>query len=471
MKNLLEKYLNEVCSYIKCKDIHTDIKQELKSHIEELSEYHISNGLNENDAMEKAINAMGTSSDVGRKINEQHKPQINWLIIALTSVICLFGTAIIFICSKFDNDIISFGNYALYSIIGLAVLITTYFMEYTKLKKIPFILFGTGFIISFATIFLGNRINGTFNYFKVGSLVINISPFICLLFLISFSTLVDKYKAKGGLCILKLIIIGAITFIPFCVFPDISSLIILLISYIIILFVAISKEHFGGNKKIQTILFVSFCLLSVFAITLILLIAQPHRLQKILTFFAGGYNDPQGSGWIMVMANKVLDASNWVGHSTPLPEGSLEYILPGITSEYALLNIISHFGIIAGVSLIIVIAILIIRLFITSHKINNSFGFYIAISISSFLSIQFILNILMNFNLIPFSAISMPFVSYGGSSYIVNMFLVGIILSIWRKNNIISSDGTPVQTIRNFISVENGKLIIDFNVIKNNNIN
>ncbi len=450
---------------MKCKKIHNDVKQELKSHIEELYEYNISKGLSEKSAMENAIKEMGNSSEVGMKINEQHKPQTNWVIIALTMIVALFGTAIMFVSSKFDNGIISFSHYILYAIMGVGLLIGTYFFDYTLLKKSPYVPLGIGFVIFVATIFLGVQVNGAYHYIRLVSQYINASPIISLLFLISFIAFIDKYKASGFIGIVKLILIGGLTFIPFLSFPDIASASILLVTYAIILLTAILKGHFGGNKKVQAISIIIFGIIVVGLVALFLIIESPHRLQRIITFFAGGYNDPANSGWIMVMADKVLNSSNWIGVAEPLVEGNIDYILPGITDVYVLLNIMSHFGIIAGIILIAIVALLIARMFVTSYKIKNSFGLYISIGASSLLAVQFVLNILMNFNLIPFSDIIMPFVSYGGTWYIFNMLLIGLVLSVWRRNNIIANDGTIVETACNFIEMENGKLIIDFNLI------
>ena len=63
----------------------------------------------------------------------------------------------------------------------------------------------------------------------------------------------------------------------------------------------------------------------------------------------------------------------------------------------------------------------------------------------------------------------MPFVSYGGSGYIVCMALVGIILSVWRRNNLISyktEENATITSSKNLISFTDGKLVIDFNAWK-----
>jgi len=468
LNNLLDKYLNEVCSFIKCKSIHNDIKEELKSHIDELSECYIVKGFSENDALSRAIAEMGSSADVGRKINDQHKPQTNWTMILLTSIIAIIGIAIMYVSSNFEgHHAVNFERHLFFVVIGFCLLGTMYFFDYSKLKKYPYHFLVFGFLVFILTLFSGTYVNGSIRYFRIGSLylpsIISSSGLICLSSIIGFSGLIDRYKASGGIGILKLIIIGGMTFIPLVMFPDISTAFVLLLSYAVILLVAVTRGNFGGNKKVQILSLVGIGVLFVLIPITIMIVTSPYRLQRIISFFEGGYNDPQGYGWVMVMADKLLAASNWVGEANPIAEGTVSNVMPGLTSEYVLLNIITHFGIIAGIVLIGVVALLIVKMFVTSSKIKNDFGFYISMMASTYLAAQFILNILMNFNLVPSSSYTLPFVSYGGSAFIVNMIFVGIILSVWRRNNIITKDkGFPMNKVNKFLKIEDGKVILDF---------
>lgn len=79
------------------------------------------------------------------------------------------------------------------------------------------------------------------------------------------------------------------------------------------------------------------------------------------------------------------------------------------------------------------------------------------------ISAQFLISILINFNLFPLMGINMPFVSYSGTGYVINMALIGIVLSVWRRNNLISNkdNGLTIPSGKDIISYQDGKLIID----------
>ena len=137
--------------------------------------------------------------------------------------------------------------------------------------------------------------------------------------------------------------------------------------------------------------------------------------------------------------------------------------MPSITTNYVLINVIATLGWVVGIVLVLVIAVFIGRMFVTTKKIKNDYGFYLSLGACTILSVQFIISVLMNFNLFPLMGVSLPFISYGGTGYIASMALVGIILSIWRRNNLVgASPKTSARSTSKFIKFEDGKLIINF---------
>ena len=109
------------------------------------------------------------------------------------------------------------------------------------------------------------------------------------------------------------------------------------------------------------------------------------------------------------------------------------------------------------------------KMFITSNKIKNSFGFYLSLVSCVMLTVQFVINVLINFGLCPYIDVSLPFISYGGTNYLTNMIYVGLILSVWRKNNILPRTQRNFSTKEKMIMFVDNKLIIDFGLNKSKN--
>ena len=79
--NKIEEYIETVCSLVKNKDVHSDLKLELEDHLETLKEEFISSGASEEKAADKAIAHMGEASIIGRQLNATHKAKLDLKIL------------------------------------------------------------------------------------------------------------------------------------------------------------------------------------------------------------------------------------------------------------------------------------------------------------------------------------------------------------------------------------------------------
>lgn len=470
MSKIIDGFITDVCSYIKYKGVHKEVKDELTLHIEELTESYINKGLPEDEAERKAISDMGNAAEIGEKLNKQHRPQTEWSLVVLTAVVSIFGILVMYVSSKFERYPVSFTKYILHVVLGIAVLATMYFADYIKLKKYPGILFFAGIFMLVFCLFFGREYNGVKNWIGIGSISISVNSVAGILFVTSFCGFLEKYQGEGFVGIVKTLLWGFCSMVFFIMQPSMSMVFILFVTYIVVLLRAISLNHFDGNKKIQMISILSFGGVSALLAFVFLLFKSPHRIDRMLMFWNNGAEDPSGSGWIYAMADKLLKSSSIIGEATPLSEGSIDWVMPSITTDFVLVNLINSFGWIVGIALILIIAIFIVRMFITSNKIKNSFGFYLSMISCVMLTAQFVISILMNLGLCPYIDVSLPFISYGGTNYIVNMIYVGLILSVWRKNNILAKSQRNINAKDKMITFIDNKLIIDFGVNKSKDV-
>ncbi len=461
MNKKIKAFLDEVCIHINCKSAHQDIREELYEHINELKEENYKNGYDDEQALDLAISAMGSTDEIGTKLNHQHKPQMEWSILILTAIIAVIGAVIMFSSSKFvGGQTISFSRYIVLSAIGVSTMIALYFFDYTKLKKNSIAFYISGILLIVITLLIGIQMNGLKRWLPIGSYSISVPELASLLFLIAFAGFLEKYRMKGVFGIIKLMIYGAFTSFLFILMPSASTAFIMTITYAVILLTAVKRNHFGENKKMQ--------LLSLFAggavsvgFLIYNVIANPYQLERFMAYLSGNA-DPAGENYYQYMANTWLSLSNWFGKSEATFQGYGLDMMPNVTGEYVLVNVIATLGWVAGLILILLIGIFIVRMFMTIKKVRNSYGFCLALSACIMLSAQFLLNILMNFSLFPSANFNMPFVSYGSTGYVINMAFVGIILSVWRRNNLISYTEDTIKTPseKSIISFSDGKLII-----------
>ena len=469
MSRITDGFIAEVCSCIKYKGVHKDVEDELSLHIEELKENYIAEGLSDEEAEKKAVINMGNATEIGEKLNRQHKPQTEWSLVILTAIISIFGILVMYVSSGYENQPVSFSKHVFHIAVGIIALIGIYFTDYTKLKKHPGIIYLAGVLLLLYCMMFGVSINGVKSYLSVGWFSVSASALSAILFLIAFCGFTDKYHGEGFVGIVKLALWGVGSIILYVLQPSMSTALMILIAYAVVIVRAISVNHFEGNKKVQMISVLTCGGISLLS-ALIALLGSPYRMQRIIAFWNSGANDPQGSGWIFHMADKIRHSATLIGKGTPIAEGSIDWIMPEISTDFAFLNLINNFGWVVGIALIIFIAIYIVKMFIISNKVKNSFGFYLSLVSCVMLTVQFVISVLINLGLCPYIAVSLPFISYGGSNYLTNMIYVGMILSVWRKNNILPKTQRNVNLKEKMITFADNKLIIDFGSHKQKNI-
>ncbi|GKU26694.1 FtsW/RodA/SpoVE family cell cycle protein [Clostridium folliculivorans] len=423
--NLFDKFAEEVCSQIKCTEVHKEIKEELTCHLQDIREEYIAQGSSFQEASKFAISHMGDSEKIGFDLNKIYKKTPEYKTLIICSLFIAFGLFIQFSIFKNAPEVRSYNSYIrmiLFTILGGILGIATYFFDYRKLEKYSWHIFiGANIILIFPLLF-GVSIYGMSRTHILGiSFDINLSAVI--LYSISFSGLFPRlYSSKlGVLKILALII--------FCGYlltlggNHVTLIIFFVLSIVQLIYTGLEKKYV-------------FSLLGIVSAALaILLISSPYRLRRLLVFinFEQFKDD---TGYINNIIYELMRASNIFGNGV-----SKEIIssTPVINQDLIYIYIIYTFGWIVGLTLFALVIFFIVNLFKTSTSIKSIYGKTLFKGISSIFAVEFLLSILTNLNLFPIVSISMPFLSNSGNASFINMFLVGLICSIYGRKNLSKS--------------------------------
>jgi len=199
--------------------------------------------------------------------------------------------------------------------------------------------------------------------------------------------------------------------------PHLSAAALIGMSTIIILFVA-------GAKMAHLL---SLGLLGIAAVA-VLTITEGYRMRRYLSFI-DPWSDIQDSGYHIVQSLYALGSGGLIGvglgHSRQkffyLPEPQTDFIFAIIGEEL---------GFLGAVFVIIMFVFLIWRGYRTAIAAPDLFGKFLAAGITTFIALQFIINIAVVTASMPVTGMPLPFISYGGSSLIITMTQVGILLNI-----------------------------------------
>ena len=451
----IKDFLEKVCNEIKYKPIREEISKELENHIEESKEAYIHKGESEEIAINKAIADMGDAEVIGKTLNKIHKPKLDYKLIILLLILLCFTFLVVGI--KTTSHVFSEGEgpffvkTIVYLIIGFILGLAIYFMDYTKIAKYSNYIYIVSSILIIYTVISSHHLINGIPYLNIGNIYIPINRVVMPLFLISFIGFIQnvgKHKVEFRVLdletiqidksLIKIIILSVFSLLLLASIPSLTSAFILGIAYMIIATVKIIKD---SHKKVTNLLKLYGVIFALGIICIISLTTAPYRLERIVTTFYPE-TDPEGAGWLGINRKLIIESASMFGEAEDM-SNALDLFDAG--TQFAFISILAHYGWIVAILLIVTIILISIKLIINSIKVKDAYGKMIIIGISYLFIFQSVFNVLMNLNLWFESGFELPFVSYGGTGLIMNMACLALVLSIYRRKDIlISSDNKKI---------------------------
>lgn len=433
--NKVCEFLDSVCSKIRCREVRADIRDELSSHIDSLISEYKTEGMSDNDAENLAIKQMGSSEQLGIMLDAVHRPFTDIILFILLLIVAAFGIVGMYFCQTPELGS-SFAHFLCFAAAGAAVLLCAYFFDYTLLEKFALPIYVVSVALCFFTALFSVRTNGRATFLTVFGITASADIFIPL-FCISFAGILSKLRTFGAKGLILAAAAAAFTFIPLFLMPSMRLIFIMCICYTLMLCFSYANTGLIKQKALRiSIICAGGAIICFFA-------AYP----AVVRYFAHG-NSYLGSAIKFRIENAAAFGAS----------GAASYTLPSAATDFALVSFFARLGIVPGCILIAAIFALILRLITCAFKIKNPFGNILAAGAAAALSVQFIIGISVNLGIYPVCSAVIPFISYGGTSYISCMLLAGLILSARRRDNILplrrETDGR--------INFSQGKLTIDF---------
>ncbi|MCK9268619.1 MAG: FtsW/RodA/SpoVE family cell cycle protein, partial [Alkaliphilus sp.] len=349
MHKYIFQFLNDVCEQIKYKSTHGHISEELQCHIGKLADKYIENGMDENEAVKKAVKQMGDPVDIGRKLDKIHRPKTEWSIISLIGVMISIGGIVLF--SIASDGFLMIGShqlirYAIYILLGIGICVFFYFFDYTKLEKYSLHIFIGAIVFLFVSTKFGLKLNGI-PYVKIGAFSFAVVPIALPLFFILLSGIANKWATGNIRHIFKLLGLAAIAAIFSCfIQPSVSVFMLLIAGFLVIITIAIMGKTFKGNRKKFLLSIYGFLTTSFILMLMNIIWRKPYIKARLLTFLNPGL-DPDGEGYINVALVKLLSTAKLLGKNDNLYlnfEGVKTLALPEASTDFIFTYIISAFG-------------------------------------------------------------------------------------------------------------------------------
>ena len=346
------------------------------------------------------------------------------IVISILGLIMIYSSSYVWAEYKFDDPYKYLKTQLLFLVVGYILMITVSHIPYSKYLDKANIIFGVCFLLLILVLIpgVGTVRNGSRSWFGIGGFGIQPSEFMKLgliLFTAKYLSHNEKILNNIKQGVLPILIILFLVFGLIMLQPDFGTGVIIVMGIIALLFVA------GVNMSF----FVKMGFLGIMGIVILIVVA-PYRMKRIVSFL-NPWSDPLGSGFQIIQSLYAIGPGGLLGLGLGnsiqkhfyLPEPQTDFIFSIISEELGFM----------GVLLVSVLFLTIIyRGFKIAINCNEYFGKYVAFGITFSLAFQALLNLMVVVGLIPVTGVTLPFLSYGGSSLLITLLSMGILLNISR---------------------------------------
>jgi len=355
--------------------------------------------------------------------------RIDPLIVGITLALSLGGLVMVFSASgvmaenKFTNSTYYLQRQIVWMVLGFGLLLVGSLIDYGQWKRwVPMIVVGcvAGLLLVLG---IGPQINGARRWLAFGFFSIQpteMAKLAVVLYLAAFLSNPQRRVTDWQRGFLPPVVIVGMICGLIVVEPDLGST-------VVISLVLVGMMYLAG-ARVRHLAYLGLPMV-VGLISLIWM--SPERWERMTTFM-NPFEDREGAGYQLVQSILALENGGVFGVGLGQGKQKLLYLPEGHT-DFVLALVGEELGLIGTSGLLALFAILVFKGFRVAALAPDLFGRYLALGITMLLGIQALINAGVVSGMLPTKGLTLPLVSYGGSSLLVTMLAIGILLSIARQ--------------------------------------
>ncbi len=379
------------------------------------------------------------------KVASESRPRLAHLDpLLMIAAIALIGYSVFTLAMTTRGDVPGDPYYyavrqAIYGVVGIALMLGLARIDYSRFRELRVGLY-TFIIASIALVFvLGNATRGSKRWIELPFFTFQPSELAKLLLMLALAGFViDRVRRTSeAQRTARLLLIGLIPAALVLMQPDLGTALVLGVIALAVLFVAgIKWTHFAFLGAIAAGA-VAYVLVLAPAIGMPVLHGYQ---QERLTSFLNPSDDPGDSSYQSNQALIAVGAGGKTGRGDDSTQTRNDF-LPEHHTDFMFAAVAERFGFVGSAFLLSLYALLIWRALRIMTISKNLYGSMIAGAIAAMIMFQVFVNVGMNLAIMPVTGITLPLMSFGGSSALVTFMAIGILQSIYVQAQLTSKSG------------------------------
>lgn len=346
------------------------------------------------------------------------------VILICIGIVMIYSASSIYAWERYKDSFFFLKRHICFLLIGGILTFFVMSVDYKKFKKFakPLVIISFFLLILVLIPGLGREVSGARRWFRFKFISFQPSELANMVAIIYVADFIARKEGK-----IRLFLKGFLP--PMCVLgifsllilaqPDLGTTVALGVVVFIMLFVA--------GVRVSYLLSL---ILTSLPVLYLLIFSVPYRRMRILAFL-NPWMDPKGSGFQIIQSQIALGSGGIFGVGLGHSRQKLFY-LPAAHTDFIFSIIGEELGLLGTLGVIILFIIFIQQgLKIIRYSVDK-FGYFLALGLILMISLKAIINIGVSCGLLPTKGLPLPFISYGGSSFIFDMVSVGILINIAR---------------------------------------
>ena len=356
----------------------------------------------------------------------------DWILFFVTLLLVGFGVAMVFSSSaivakeKFgDPNYFSFKQ-LIFAALGLAVMFVVMKVDYHTYRHPAIVFSGLAMVVALLVVvfFLAAAAN-THRWIQLAGFSVQPSELAKLALIFFLAYFLEKRKGRVNdlaFTLVPIAIIVALLAGLIVLQPDLGTAVSLLVISAVLLFVA------GLDLR-----WIAASIIFAVPTFYLLVFRVKYRRERILAFL-NPWEEPLGRGFQIIQSLLSVASGGIAGLGFMEGKQKLFY-LPEAHTDFIFAVVGEEMGMIGTCGILILFTVFLWRGLRTSLRAPDSFGFYLGLGITMMVCVQAFINMSVVLGLLPTKGIPLPFLSYGGSSFVVMLAAVGILLNVSQHSS------------------------------------
>lgn len=356
---------------------------------------------------------------------KSQKPKPDYLLALVVFGLVLFGLLMVYDASvveayqKFSDKYFYLKQQLRWVVLGLLSGLIFAKVDYRKLAKIASLMMFVTIILLILVLIpgLGTKALGAKRWINIAGFSLQPAELTKIVFVLYLASWLSKQSRFLPFLVLSSLLLGLII-----LEPDLGTAVIIITSGFLV--------YFTSGAPLFYLSLLSF--LGVFG-GLTLIWTSPYRRQRLLSFL-DPTSDPLGASYHIRQILIAVGSGGLFGLGLGRSRQKYEY-LPAATTDSIFAVIAEEMGFVIGLIVIMAFFFIIWRGILIAKEASDRFGQLLAVGITSWIGMQSLINLAAMVALVPLTGVPLPFISYGGSSMVVTLTAIGILLNV-SKNRV-----------------------------------